>query len=179
MKKLSISRAAFVAAVTVGLSLVTAVRAADSDAADKTKSKLTANDKKFVRKAYKGGMAEVEAAKVAKEKAKSDSTKEAAEQMITDHSKANDELMEIAKEENLDLSKMPMTKPAAMTGTDFDKEYLTMQKNVHEKDIAMFEKEAADAKEGEDHDVPAFAKKTLPTLKKHLAMIDDALAKMK
>ena len=170
MKKLSISRAAIVAAVTVGLSLVTAVRAVDSDAADKAKSKLTANDKKFVRKAYKGGMAEVEASKVAKEKAKSDSTKEAAEQMITDHSKANDELMEIAKEENLDLS---------MTGTDFDREYLTMQKNVHEKDIAMFEKEAADAKEGEDHDVPAFAKKTLPTLKKHLAMIEDALAKMK
>jgi hypothetical protein len=34
-------------------------------------------------------------------------------------------------------------------------------------------------KPGEDRNVPSFAKKTLPTLKEHLQMIEDALAKMK
>ena len=98
--------------------------------------------------------------------------------MITDHGKANDKLQEIAKEENLDLSKVE-AKPAKMTGDDFDKEYLTMLKKDHETTIAMFEKEASDSGAKEDSDVVKFAKDTLPTLKDHLKMVEDALAKMK
>ena len=51
-------------------------------------------------------MEEVENAKMAKEKAKNDATKDVADRMITDHGKANEKLMDIAKEENLDLSKI-------------------------------------------------------------------------
>ena len=94
--------------------------------------------------------------------------------MITDHSKANDDLAAIAKEENLDLSKIQVK---AMTFSS-DKDYLTMLKKDHEKDIAEFEKEANDTASGEDSDVKEFAKKTLPTLKDHLKMIEDALAKV-
>jgi hypothetical protein len=43
----------------------------------------------------------------------------------------------------------------------------------------MFEKEATDTGAKEDSDVVKFAKETLPTLKEHLQMIDDALGKMK
>ena len=78
-------------------------------------SKLTASDKKFVKKAYKGGMEEVENGKMAKEKAKNDATRNVAERMITDHTKANEELMNIAKEENLDLSKV-QAKTATISG---------------------------------------------------------------
>ena len=49
----------------------------------------------------------------------------------------------------------------------------------HEKDTAEFGKEANDTKPGEDRDVPAFAKKILPTLKEHLQMVEEALAKVK
>lgn len=149
-----------------------------AQAAEVAKTKLSANDMKFVKAAYKGNLKEVAEAKMAKEKAKHEATKEVAERMITDHSKSNDRLLEIAKEEGLDLSKME-AKPSSMGGSDFDKEYLTELKADHEKDIAMFEKEAADAKAGEDHDVPSFAKTTLPTLKEHLQMVTDALAKTK
>lgn len=72
---------------------------------------LSAGDKTFVKKAYKGGLTEVANAKMAQEKAK-ETTKKVAEQMIADHSKANEELMKIAEEEKLDLSKAaakPMT----------------------------------------------------------------------
>ena len=54
-----------------------------------------------------------------------------------------------------------------------------MLKKDHEKDIAMFEKEANDAGAKEDSDVVKFAKDTLPTLKEHLQMVEDALAKVK
>ena len=170
-----ISRALVVAIAVGGLCLVARATAAD-ESKTSPESKLTAGDKKFVKKAYKGGMEEVENGKMAKEKAKNDATKNVAERMITDHTKVNEELLNIAKEENLDLSKVH-AKTATISGDNFDKEYLTMLKADHEKDIAEFEKEANDTKPGEDRDVPAFAKKTLPTLKEHLQMVDDALAK--
>ena len=171
------SRALVAAIAAAGLCLVASVNAAD-ETKTSTESKLSANDKKFVKKAYKGGLAEVENAKMAKEKAKNDATKEVAERMITDHGKANDRLMEIAKEENLDLSKVE-AKPSTVSGEDFDKGYLTMLKKDHEKDIAMFEKEANDTGTKEDSDVKEFAKNTLPTLKEHLQMVEEALGKLK
>lgn len=171
------AQVALAALLASGLTFVSQAQAA-SESKMKSDSKLSANDKKFVKKAYKGGMMEVENAKMAKEKAKNDATKEVAERMITDHSKANDRLTAIAKEEGLVLSKVE-PKPSTISGDDFDKEYLTLLKKDHEQDIAMFEKEASDVKAGEDRDVPAFAKETLPTLKEHLKMVEDALAKTK
>jgi len=172
-----ISQTLIIAVAVGGLCLVGNANAADESKAS-SESKLTANDKKFVKKAYRGGMEEVENGKIAKEKAKDDATRNVAERMITDHTKVNEDLLNIAKEENLDLSKVH-AKTATFSGDNFDKEYLTMLKADHEKDIAEFEKEANDTKPGEDRDVPAFAKKTLPTLKEHLQMVEDALAKVK
>src|SRR6478609_9373865 len=105
---LSIAIAAIIAS---GLCFVSPTKAADTT--NKSESKLSAADKKFVKKAYKGGMEEVENAKMAKDKAKNDATKSVAERMIADHSKANDKLAEIAKEESFDLSKVE-AKPASM-----------------------------------------------------------------
>jgi putative membrane protein len=168
---------AIAAIVATALCFVSHARAAD-ETKTKSESKLSANDKKFVKKAYRGGMEEVENGKIAKEKAGNDATKDVADRMVTDHTKANEELMNIAKEENLDLSKVH-AKPMNISSDSFDKEYLTMLKKDHEKDIAEFEKEANDAGTKEDSDVKAFAKKTLPTLKEHLQMVEDALAKVK
>jgi len=166
--------AAVVAVAATGLCFVAPAKAASET---KMESKLSAADKKFLKKAYKGGMEEVENAKMAKDKAKNDATKSVAERMIADHSKANDKLAEIAKEEYFDLPKVE-AKPASMPGGDnIDKDYLTMLKKDHEKDIAEFEKKASDTGAKEDSDVVAYAKKTLPTLKEHLKMVEDALAK--
>jgi putative membrane protein len=46
----------------------------------------------------------------------------------------------------------------------------------HKNDIAEFQKEA---KSGDDRDVKAWAAKTLPTLQGHLAMVEDAMRKVK
>jgi putative membrane protein len=171
------SRALVAAIAATSLCLIANASAAE-ETKTSTESKLSMNDKKFVKKAYKGGLTEVENAKMAKDKAKNDATKDVADRMVTDHGKANDKLMEIAKEENLDLSNV-QAKTTTMSGADFDKEYLTMLKKDHEKDIAMFEKEANDPGTKEDSDVKKFAQDTLPTLKEHLKMVEDALGKLK
>ena len=76
---LSVAIAAIIAS---GLCFVSPTKAADTT--NKSESKLSAADKKFVKKAYKGGMEEVENAKMAKEKAKNDATKDVADRMSRD-----------------------------------------------------------------------------------------------
>jgi putative membrane protein len=92
--------------------------------------------------------------------------------LVTDHSKANDELKSIA-------SSKSVTVPAAMmpahqkhvdmlkakSGADFDKAYMNMMLDDHKKDIADFKKASSN---GTDSDIKNFAAKTLPVLQKHL-----------
>lgn len=161
-----------------GLCTIATLRAAEeSTMGSNGKSNLSQNDKRFLRKAYKGGLEEVENAKVAKEKAQNDATKDVADHMITDHTKANQQLESIAKEENFDLTRIK-AKSMTVASEDFDKKYLTALKDGHETTIAMFEKEANDPGTKEDSDVKKFAQDTLPTLKEHLKMVEDALAKV-
>jgi putative membrane protein len=179
MKKPSAIPTAVIVILAAGLCLGPTAKAADeTPSAMHKKSNLSMNDKKFVQKAYRGGREEVEDTKIAKEKAKDPMTQDVADRMIADHTKANEKLEAIATEEHLDLSHIH-PKSMAISGSNFDHQYLTMLEKDHEKDIAMFEKEANDVKPGEDRDVPAFAKDTLPILTEHLQMIKAALAKEK
>jgi len=65
--------------------------------------KMSAADKKFVRDAAQGGMAEVELGKLATEKASSDDVKKFGQRMVDDHSKANEELKQVANSEGVQL----------------------------------------------------------------------------
>jgi putative membrane protein len=194
VKKLSMmSRLMFATIAAVGLCLGAVAQAAEEPAkgdaspsatesekemtSEKTETKgsLSTKDTKFVKKTAKGGMREVKMAEMAKQQAKSADVKKVAEKIESDHKDANKELMALAEKKDVALSKKE-PKIDTMSGTDFDKEYLAMMVKDHEKDIAAFEKEA---KDGEDADVKAWAEKTLPTLKEHLKMVQDAQSKMK
>jgi putative membrane protein len=62
-----------------------------------------------------------------------------------------------------------------LSGADFDKAYMTDMLKDHEKDVAMFEKEA---NSGKDADVKAWATSTLPTLRDHLQLARDTAPKV-
>jgi putative membrane protein len=173
------SRAAIAALATAGLCFISVAKATDetkSDTATKKEgSSLSAKDKMFIRHAAKGGMKEVAMGEMGQNDAKSDDVKKVAGKIASDHKDANKELMELAEKKGITLPKeAPKMKKFAG-----DKEYLMMMQKDHEKDIAAFEKEANDSASGEDADVKAWAEKTLPTLKDHLKMVNDALEKMK
>jgi putative membrane protein len=63
-----------------------------------------------------------------------------------------------------------------MSGAEFDREYVEMMVDDHEKDVAKFKEQSEDSS---DPDAKAFAAKTLPTLQKHLDLIKALQAKMK
>jgi putative membrane protein len=141
------------------------------------------DDSTFVVTAANDGMAEVNAGKMAEEKAASPRVKRFAAMMVADHTAAGDELAAIAKTKNITLPAAPNAdaqKMAAdmgkMSGKDFDKDYVNGMVDGHEKAVKLFTGASENCK---DPDLKAFATKTLPTLKMHLDSIRAIKASMK
>lgn len=136
---------------------------------------LSEKDKKFIQDAANAGAAEVADGKVAKERGQSAEVKRIGGHMVADHSKANSELVALAKKKGLIID-IDKGKPRNWAATNFDQQYIDSMENDHQMDIKIFEKEA---KTGDDADLKSWAAKTLPTLKAHLAMLKEAKRKMK
>jgi len=69
-----------------------------------TGSTLGSDDRKFIMEAAHGGMMEVELGRMAVDKASSADVKQFAQRMVDDHSKANDELMQLASQKGVTIS---------------------------------------------------------------------------
>ena len=136
---------------------------------------MKTGDAGFAAKAAQGGVAEVQLGKLAAEKASSPAVKAFGQQMVDDHSKANDELKSVAEKENMTLPVSPnakqqamYTKLQALSGTAFDRAYVSSMVKDHEEDVKEFQKEA---KNGKNSGIKSFAAQTLPTLQGHLDKI--------
>ena len=124
--------------------------------------------------AAKSGMMEVEMGKMAAKMGQSPEVQKIGKMIAAEHSKANNELMGLAKAKGVKLE--PARKPANMSKDNFDSAYLTATMKAHQQDIAAFEREA---KNGKDADTKGWAKKMLPALKQHLQAIKKAQGSMK
>ena len=143
-----------------------------------SKEALSSSDRTFVEKAAGGGMAEVQLGQLASQKASDPQVKQFAQRMITDHTKANDQLKQIVANKGVAL---PSDVPAAekrehdklskLSGADFDREYMRHMTSDHKEDIELFKKAAKSAK---DPDLKQYASSTLPTLEEHLSMAESA-----
>ena len=134
-------------------------------------AKLSRGDRNFFITAAEDGIAEVELGKLAQQKGGSEQVKGFGTQMVTDHSKAGDELKALAASKGVTLPSTPgkhqkdIDKLAKKSGAEFDRDYARHMVDAHKKAVSLFEKTA---KAGDDADVKAFAGKTLPTLQQHL-----------
>jgi putative membrane protein len=139
-------------------------------------------DSKFAMTAAHGGQAEVDFGKLAAEKASDPAVKAFGQQMVEDHGKANDKLMSVAQSENMTLpSDMNMKQKAMyeklkmLSGTSFDKAYVSDMLKDHQEDIKEFTKEA---NSGADPKIKEFASNTLPVIQGHLDKIKAIQSKM-
>ena len=131
-------------------------------------------DQSFFTQAAEGGLAEVDAGKLAQAKGSSPAVKEFGVQMVTDHGKANAKLKSIAASKQVMLPSQPNAEHQAMkkkleglNGPAFDAAYMQGQVSDHEKVAALLEQEAAG---GKDAQAKTFAAETLPTVQMHLEM---------
>jgi len=134
-------------------------------------SKLSAKDKAFMLDAGKGGQLEVIWGQWAAQKAQNADVKKFGNRMVTDHSKWNNELMALAKEEGVTI---PATKPSGKWKSD--KDYMNFMVKDHQEDLAAFQSEAQN---GSDPDLKKWADKTAKGVKKHLDMAKEVQGKLK
>ncbi len=139
------------------------------------------DDKKFVKDAAMGGMTEVELGKLAAQKATRDDVKQFGQKMVDDHTKANDQLKEIATKSSMEVPssldakhQSRIDKLSALSGAAFDKAYVKDEGSS--QDVTEFQSEA---QSGSDPNVKQLAASTLPTLQEHLSMVKDLNKKSK
>lgn len=144
---------------------------------------LNSMDKKFMMEAAMGGKAEVAMAQLALERSSSDSVKQYAQKMIDDHTKAGDELMQVASTKGSTLPTEPdakhkalLAKMQGLSGAEFDSMYIKMGGvKDHESMEKLFMSESS---KGKDADAKGFAAKTLPTVQEHLRMAREMTTSM-
>jgi putative membrane protein len=131
-------------------------------------------DQSFVTLAATAGMAEVQLGQLAQQRATNPEVQKFGQHMVTDHTKANQQLMQIAKAQGYTLPQQldakhqeAMQTLSRLSGATFDKQFMQQMVKDHEEAVALFQKEA---KGGQDAKLRDFAGQTLPTLQKHLEM---------
>jgi putative membrane protein len=131
-------------------------------------------DKTFAMAAAQSGIAEVQAGQLATQKATSARVKQYGQKLVTDHTQANDQLQQIAQQENLTLPARPNgaeqsqdQELSGMPGSAFDGAFVSDEVRDHQQAIATFRREA---QSGHDPALKDFAQKALPMLRQHLQM---------
>ena len=121
----------------------------------------------------RGNLAEIEASNLALQRAQSEQVKQFAQQMVTDHTAAGTELQTLAASKNVTLPtavsaghRTSIDRMGARTGNDFDRDYMRMMVNDHERMVRLLQRES---ERNADADVKAFAAKHLPIVQGHLA----------
>lgn len=136
----------------------------------------------FIIKASIAGLMEVTDGKLAEEKAQNSQVKAFGKQMVTDHTKAQNQLMQLAKSGGYQIPAqatsgiVPDVMLTRANGSQFDQMYVHMMVPGHQKTILLFQTYAVN---GKDPNVKAFAQQTLPVLKQHLATITAIEKQMK
>ncbi|AJC23545.1 DUF4142 domain-containing protein [Pandoraea pulmonicola] len=138
-------------------------------------------DVEFVDKAQKAGKAEVQASQLAVQRSSNPSVKRFAQQMVTDHSKANEMLRKLAARKGVSVPADAAVDPdiealKSKSGREFDVAYLALAgPDAHERAVTLFETES---EKGQDSDLRGFARQTLPTLRHHLSEAREVSAKV-
>jgi putative membrane protein len=131
------------------------------------------DDQTFVTKAAACCKHEHMLAELAKNQAASPDVKKFSERLVTDHTKATEQLIAAAKAAKITVpDRLPddLTKEydrfRNLKGAEFDKAYAKHMVDDHEKAVRLFENASRNVK---DPGLRDFATKTLPTIKEHLA----------
>jgi putative membrane protein len=141
---------------------------------------MRASTEEFIQKTAAANQFEIDAAKIAKDKAQNAKVGDFARKMIDDHSKAGEDFMAALKTAGKD-SPAPDATPDAdqqsaldalnkTSGKDFDAQYVDSQVKAHDQTVDLFQDYV---KNGDNKALQDFAQRTLPTLEQHQKMIKD------
>ena len=119
-------------------------------------------------------MGEVILGKLAAERAVSDEVKQYGQMLVEEHTKANNELKQLAARKGVTLPKDTDAKHKALRarlgqipGRRFDRTFIREMIADHANTVSLFQRQE---RQGQDPDLKDFATKHLPTIEEHLQM---------
>ena len=141
---------------------------------------LSSRDRTFVMQAGQLSMMEVELGRLAVKRGSSAGVKQYGQEMVEEHTRANQELMQLAMQKKVELPTEMSTQNTAtidrrsgLSGRSFDTAYKQAMIDSHNQAIALFK---AQSQQGEDPQLKAWATQKLPNLQAHLEMVNQMLA---
>lgn len=144
--------------------------------------KLTAKEAECVTMFGSGNVGEIRLAELALKNSENAEVKAYAQMMITAHSKANDELTQVARHHNIDFPPAPPAAAYQMSktlldvkGPAFDKAYMGEVVTGHTNDLAAYKKAKGEVK---DDLLKKYVDGTEPMVAKHLKEAKEIDAKL-
>lgn len=141
---------------------------------EQNQNRLSSSDRLFMNRAAQGNLAEISLSQLALERASNDDVKQYAQQMIEQHTQANNQLMQLAGQKGVTLPKELDTRHQQLerqlqqlSGASFDRAYMRAMVNDHAQTTTLFQRQA---EQGQDQDVVAYASRFLPAIQQHYAM---------
>ncbi|MGB7890949.1 MAG: DUF4142 domain-containing protein [Microcoleus sp.] len=141
---------------------------------------LSSQDRNFVMQAGQIGMLEVELGRLAVQRGSSAGVKQYGQEMVEEHTRANQELMQLVMQKQVELPTEMSTQNTALmerlsglSGRSFDTAYKQAMIESHNQAIALFQ---AQSQQGQDPELKAWATQKLPNLQAHLQMVNQMLA---
>ena len=139
-------------------------------------ARSSAADTAFVRKASTGNLTEIALGKLAADQASSNDVKKYAARMVADHTLANEKLGKLAGSKGIQIATAPdvaqqqdIDRLKDLDGAAFDRAYSDLMVRSHKLTTGLYELEAT---KGEDTEIRAFARDTLPVLREHEKLAD-------
>jgi putative membrane protein len=131
-------------------------------------------DQRFVNEAARGGMLEIQLGQIAQKNGESSAVKQFGEQMVTDHTRLNNELGAAAKKDGFEVPTELSSKQSAevrsfskLSGKEFDSKYAQVMVKDHTDDLAAFQKAESSTEKPELKKAIADA---IPVIQHHLEM---------
>ena len=145
-------------------------------------AKLDAKEALLVNAFGSGNAGEVRLAELALKNSENPDVKAYAQMMVDDHTKANDELLQIAKNHNIDFPPAPPAADVEMSktlldlkGAEFDKKYMGEVVTGHTNQLAAYKKAKGEVK---DNLLKKYVDGTEPKVAEHLKKAKEIDAKL-
>jgi putative membrane protein len=142
-----------------------------------------ADERAFMEDFTKGNRTEIEVAQLAAERATNPEVREFAKMLVTDHTRAGEELQRLASTNNVTLGPGATEidqdfydRLSKLTGAEFDREFIDAMVDKHEDGANKLQDKAENA----DHaGLKNWASQTVPTVRQHLAKARELQEKVK
>lgn len=147
-----------------------------------TANTITGSDRNFVMQSVKDNIQERALGRMAEERSQNADVKDYGKMLVKDHNNALEKLVEVMNKNGMpqprglpEVKSEAMNKVESLSGPSFDKEFMSMMVEDHQKAVDTFRREQNSA---QNPDVRDYAKNVLPTLETHLKDAQEIQSKL-